>query len=232
MKRLMTLSLSMVLYFSACAQEKEFTKEDLTTDMQKVSYSIGQDIGKNFQAQGIEITKDEFIKGLMDGMNGESLFTQEEIREILGTFQQELMAKQQKKSAADGEVNKKAGEDFLAANKSKEGVVTTESGLQYKVIKEGSGAKPAATDRVTVHYKGSLINGEEFDSSIKRGEPATFPLNGVIRGWTEGLQLMSIGSKYEFYIPFDLAYGPNGKPPVIGPFQTLIFEVELISIDK
>jgi FKBP-type peptidyl-prolyl cis-trans isomerase FklB len=132
----------------------------------------------------------------------------------------------------DAEKNIKAGEEFLAANKVKEGVVTTESGLQYKVIEEGSGPKPSPTDNVTVHYKGTLINGEEFDSSYKRNQPATFPVNGVIKGWTEALQLMSKGSKWELYIPSEIAYGAQGAGGAIGPNEVLIFEVELLEINK
>ena len=147
-------------------------------------------------------------------------------------FQKQQKAKMEETNKVDAEKNKKAGEEFLAANKVKEGIVTTESGLQYRVINEGSGPKPTETDNVTVHYKGTLIDGEEFDSSYKRNQPATFPVNGVIKGWTEALQLMSKGSKWELFIPSEIAYGPNGAGGAIGPNEVLIFEVELIDINK
>jgi FKBP-type peptidyl-prolyl cis-trans isomerase FklB len=146
-------------------------------------------------------------------------------------LQKEMQEKQQAKAAAEGDANKKEGDAFLAANKTKEGVVTLPSGLQYKILKEGNGPKPTASDSVVCNYKGTLINGTEFDSSYKRGEPATFPVTGVIKGWTEALQLMPVGSKWQLFIPPDLAYGPRGTPGgPIGPNATLIFEVELISI--
>jgi FKBP-type peptidyl-prolyl cis-trans isomerase FklB len=146
-------------------------------------------------------------------------------------LQKEMQEKQQAKAAAEGDANKKEGDAFLAANKTKEGVVTLPSGLQYKILKEGNGPRPTASDSVVCNYKGTLINGTEFDSSYKRGEPATFPVTGVIKGWTEALQLMPVGSKWQLFIPPDLAYGPRGTPGgPIGPNATLIFEVELISI--
>ncbi|MBI3754671.1 MAG: FKBP-type peptidyl-prolyl cis-trans isomerase, partial [Deltaproteobacteria bacterium] len=170
------------------------------------------------------------IKDALSG--GKPLMTDKEIQETMTAFQKEMTAKQAGRAKVLGEKKKKEGETFLAANKKKEGVKTTSSGLQYKVIKAGSGAKPKTTDSVTVNYRGALIDGTEFDSSYKRGEAATFPLNGIIPGWVEALQLMPVGSKWQLFVPFNLAYGEHGQGREIGPNATLIFEVELISINK
>jgi FKBP-type peptidyl-prolyl cis-trans isomerase FklB len=156
--------------------------------------------------------------------------TEEEIRQTMMAFQKEMMAKQEEQMKKAGEKNKKEGEAFLAENKKKEGVITLPSGLQYKVIKAGQGKKPQASDKVTVHYRGTLINGTEFDSSIRRGQPATFPVSGIIPGWSEALQLMQEGAQWQLFIPPNLAYGERGAGNVIGPNSTLIFEVELISV--
>ena len=222
--------LSIVLLIS-CG-DKKVTKENLQTQEEKVSYAIGNDFGKNLKRQKIEVEPEIFVAGLKDAFNDTSLFTQEESTAIIMEFQKQQKAKLEETNKVDAEKNKKAGEEFLAANKVKEGIVTTESGLQYRVINEGSGPKPTETDNVTVHYKGTLIDGEEFDSSYKRNQPATFPVNGVIKGWTEALQLMSKGSKWELFIPSEIAYGPNGAGGAIGPNEVLIFEVELIDINK
>jgi FKBP-type peptidyl-prolyl cis-trans isomerase len=164
---------------------------------------------------------------------GKTLLTDEEVRAALMQLQKDMQEKMQAKAAAEGDANKKEGDAFLAANKTKEGVVTLPSGLQYKILKPGSGPKPTASDSVVCNYKGTLINGTEFDSSYKRGEPATFPVTGVIKGWTEALQLMPVGSKWQLFIPSDLAYGPRGTPGgPIGPNATLTFEVELMSIEE
>ncbi len=222
-----TALLLVATLFTACSQDTKVTKLDNQKD--KVSYSIGLDIGKNLKSQAIEINNAAFLQGLKDGVAGDStLLTEAQVQEVMTAFQQELTAKQQEKAKKQGEENKKIGDKFLAENKTKSGVVTMPSGLQYKVIKEGTGVMPKATDMVTVHYRGTTIDGKEFDSSIKRGQPATFPVNGVISGWTEALQLMKVGSKWELYIPSALAYGERGAGHDIGPNSVLIFEVELL----
>ncbi len=180
----------------------------------------------------MDVNNNAFVNGFMDvAKKGDVKISEEEALKVLTKYQQVMMAKRQTEEAAALTENIKKGEEFLAANKSKDGVKVTSSGLQYKVITLGTGAKPLATDKVKVHYKGTLLDGTEFDSSYKRGTPAEFPLANVIKGWTEGLQLMPVGSKYEFYIPSELAYGKQG-PPSIGPNQALIFEVELLEIVK
>jgi FKBP-type peptidyl-prolyl cis-trans isomerase FklB len=202
-------------------------------DMDKVSYSIGLQIGSNLQKQAealkkqnVQINDDALVNGLKDALAGKPQLTNDQVRSTLMTFEQDMTQKQQ----AAGEKNNAEGEKFLAENKKKDGVKTTPSGLQYKVIKEGSGPQPKETDTVVANYRGTLINGTEFDSSYKRGQPATFPLNRVIKGWTEGLQLMKVGSKYQFFVPANLAYGVQQMGPDIGPNSTLIFDVELVGI--
>lgn len=214
------------------------TKEEavtaLTTSKQKASYAIGMNWGTGLHRQAIDVDSAALIQGMKDALaGGKTLLTEDEARSALMQLQKEMQEKQQAKAAQEGEANKKEGDAFLAANKTKQGVVTLPSGLQYKILKEGSGPKPTATDSVVCNYKGTLINGTEFDSSYKRGEPATFPVTGVIKGWTEALQLMPVGSKWQLFIPPDLAYGPRGTPGgPIGPNATLIFEVELVSIKE
>ena len=206
-------------------------KTVLKTKKDKVSYSIGLDIGNSFKKQAIDIDPEILIKGLKDGLSGEpALLTDTEVREVLIAFQQEMKAKEEGRMKELSEKNKKEGEAFLAENKKKEGVVTLPSGLQYKVITAGTGGMPKSTDTVTTHYRGTLIDGTEFDSSHKRGQPATFPVSGVIAGWTEALQLMKVGSKWQLFIPSDIAYGARGAGGTIGPNAALIFEVELLSI--
>ena len=199
----------------------------------KLSYCIGMDLGKNLKDQSIDINPDLFMKGLKDAFSGEKpLMTDQEVRETLTAFQKEMVAKQQEKMKTNGEKNKKEGEAFLAENKKKEGIKTLPSGLQYKVLNTGSGKKPKLTDTVTTHYRGTLIDGTEFDSSYRRGQPASFPVNGVVRGWTEALQLMEEGAKWQLFIPSPLAYGERGAGNQIGPNATLIFEIELISVQE
>ncbi len=199
----------------------------------KVSYSIGVEIGKNLKKQSVDVNSEFLVKGVKDAYSGEKLLlTDDEMKEALTAFQREMMAKQMEIAKKTGEKNQKEGEAFLAENKTKEGVKVLPSGLQYKVIKAGTGKKPKATDKVTVHYRGTLIDGTEFDSSYRRGQPVSFPVNGVIAGWTEALQLMEEGAKWQVVIPSKLAYGERGAGPQIGPNATLIFEIELISVEE
>jgi FKBP-type peptidyl-prolyl cis-trans isomerase FklB len=196
----------------------------------KVSYSIGLDIGNTFKKQKMEINADVLAAGVKDALSGANpLLTPDEMRTVMTQFSNDMREKAATASKEAGEKNTKEGEKFLAENKTKPGVKTTASGLQYLVEKEGSGTAPKETDTVTVNYRGTLIDGTEFDSSYKRGEPATFPVNRVIKGWTEALQLMKPGGKYKLFIPANLAYGPSGAGGDIGPNATLIFEVELLS---
>ena len=193
----------------------------------KASYSFGLNFGMNFKRQNVDVNTDAFIAGFKDAISGRKpLLTDDEVRETMVAFQKEM----QEKQTVAAKNNLAEGEKFLAENKTKRDVKTTASGLQYKVIKEGTGPQPKTTDTVTVNYRGTTIGGAEFDSSYKRGEPATFPVTGVIKGWTEALTMMKVGSKYQLFIPANLAYGERGHPPVIGGNQTLIFEVELMEI--
>ncbi len=206
-------------------------KDELKTQKDKLSYAIGMDMGGSLKRNAIDIDVDALVKGLKDSLaGGKMLLTEQEQREVLVAFQKEFQAKQQEKMKAQAEKNKKEGEAFLAENKKKKGVKVLPSGLQYKVITEGKGPSPKDSDTVTVNYRGTLIDGTEFDSSYKRNEPATFPLKGVIKGWTEALQHMKEGAKWQLFIPADLAYGERGAGNMIGPNSTLIFEVELLKI--
>ncbi len=207
------------------------TKPALTTEKDKVSYINGTDIAKNLKKQGIDIDPELLFKGLKDAFTDQKLLlSDEEIQQVMAAFQQEMMAKQSKKAGELAEKNQKEGEAFLAANKKKDSVITLPSGLQYKVIAEGKGKMPGLNDTVTTNYRGTLIDGTEFDNSYKRGEPATFPVSGVIPGWTEALQHMKVGAKWQLFVPSNLAYGERGAGQTIGPNATLIFEVELLSI--
>jgi FKBP-type peptidyl-prolyl cis-trans isomerase FklB len=205
----------------------------LKNQKDKVSYIIGMEIGKNFKKQSIDIDPDILTKGIKDAISGgKPLLTEQEIQENMVTFQKEMMAKQEELAKKLGENNKKEGEVFLAENKKKDGVKTLPSGLQYKVTKAGTGKKPKLTDTVTTQYRGTLIDGTEFDSSYRRGQPVSFPVTGVIPGWTEALQLMEEGAKWQLFIPPNLAYGERGAGRDIGPNATLIFEIELVSIQE
>ena len=205
----------------------------LATQKDKVSYAIGMNIGNNLHRQSLDVDPKLLQKGLEDAMSGgKTLLSEDEARATLTQLQGEMREKQQAKMQQAGEVNKKEGEAFLATNKTKDGVVTLPSGLQYKVLTPGTGPKPTASDSVVCNYRGTLIDGKEFDSSYKRGQPATFPVAGVIKGWTEALQLMPVGSKWQLFVPSDLAYAERGSGPDIGPNATLIFEVELLSIQS
>jgi FKBP-type peptidyl-prolyl cis-trans isomerase FklB len=204
----------------------------LKTQEDKFSYAIGMKMGANFKKQSVPVDANILARGVKDALaGGTTLLTDEEAQAAIMEVQKQMQAKQQEKLKEAGDANKKEGEAFLAANKGKEGVVTLPSGLQYKILKEGAGPKPTASDSVVCNYRGTLINGAEFDSSYKRGQPATFPVSGVIKGWTEALQLMAVGSKWQLFIPSELAYGERGAGTDIGPSSTLIFEVELLSIE-
>jgi FKBP-type peptidyl-prolyl cis-trans isomerase FklB len=214
---------------------KAATPLTLKTQKEKFSYAIGMKTGQrmaeSFNKQSVPFDPALLARGLKDGLaGGKTALTDDEAQAAIKAVQDEVGKQQQAKMQEAGAANKKEGETFLAANKSKEGVVALPSGLQYKILKEGTGAKPTASDSVVCNYKGTFINGKEFDSSYKRGQPATFPVTGVIKGWTEALQLMPVGSKWQLFIPSDLAYGDAGRPG-IEPSSTLVFEVELLSIE-
>jgi FKBP-type peptidyl-prolyl cis-trans isomerase FklB len=201
----------------------------LKNQKDKVSYIIGMDIGNNLKKQSVDVDPNILAKGVKDALAGSKpLLSEQDISETMATFQKEMMAKQEEVAKK----NKNEGETFLNENKKKEGVKILPSGMQYRVIKAGIGKKPKSTDTVTVHYRGTLINGTEFDSSYKRGQTVSFPVSGVIPGWTEALQLMEEGAKWQLFIPSNLAYGERGAGGVIGPNATLIFEVELVSIQE
>jgi FKBP-type peptidyl-prolyl cis-trans isomerase FklB len=210
--------------FSSCEEEQSPAVTTLNSQMDSVSYAIGLSVGGSIKSQKMENFNPELMaNAIKDILADNAMFTDEQGNQIIQNYYS-------KKQQAEAEVSGREGREFLENNAKDPDVKTTASGLQYKVLKEGEGPKPVATDKVTVHYTGTLINGDVFDSSIERGEPATFPLNGVIPGWTEGLQLMNVGSKYKFFIPSDLAYGDRGAGQKITPGATLIFEVELLAI--
>lgn len=214
------------------ARKPTSTVLTLKTQKDKASYAIGLNIGKSMHKDSVDVDTAILLRGLKDGLAGaKPLLTDDEARAAMVALQADLRKKQEDKMLVQGEANKKEGDAFLAENKTKDGVVTLPSGLQYKILTEGTGPKPTATDTVVCNYKGTLIDNTEFDSSYKRGQPATFPVSGVIKGWTEALQLMPVGSKWQLFIPSDLAYGARGGPGGgIGPNATLVFEVELMSI--
>jgi FKBP-type peptidyl-prolyl cis-trans isomerase FklB len=223
------MAVVVLAFFTGLASAQD--KVVLKTDKDKVSYSIGLDIGTNFKRQSVDLDAKALAAGIADGVSGgKPLLAEDEVRKVLAEFRQQMGAKAQQAAQQLAEKNQKEGETFLAENKKKKGVITLPSGLQYQVIKEGTGKIPKASETVTTHYRGTLIDGTEFDSSYKRNEPASFPVNGVIKGWTEALQLMKVGSKWQLFIPASLAYGPQGAGQLIGPNATLIFEIELLSI--
>jgi len=223
------MALIVVLAFAVSAGAEE--PKALSTQKEKISYGIGVNIGKSLQNDNLDVDVDILARGIRDVFSGGKLqLTDEEHRAAMTAAQREVMEKQKEAATKAGEKNKKEGEAFLAGNKKKEGVVTLPSGLQYKVLKAGDGKSPAATDKVETNYRGTLIDGTEFDSTYKRGQTATFPVNGVIPGWTEALQKMKVGDKWQLFVPSELAYGERGAGREIGPNATLIFEVELISI--
>lgn len=202
----------------------------LQTKKDRASYALGMNFGSGLKAQSAELDSAMVLRGLKDVLAGKTLLTQDQERAALAELQADMQKQTEAKMQQLGEANKKEGDAFLAANKTKAGVVTLASGLQYKILQEGTGPKPSASDTVVCNYRGTLVNGKEFDSSYRHGQPASFPVGGVIRGWTEALQLMPVGSKWELFLPPDLAYGQRGAGPDIGPNATLIFEVELLSI--
>ena len=229
MKRRIAMAMCAAVALSGAAFAAD--TPELKTDKEKISYSIGMDIGGNLKRGSLEVDPDLLAKGLKDSYGGgKTILTEDQARQAIADFQKTLMAKQAETMQKLSEKNKADGEKFLAENGKKEGVKTLPSGLQYKEIAPGTGKSPKTTDTVTTHYKGTLIDGTEFDSSYKRGEPVSFPVSGVIAGWTEALQLMKEGAKWQLFVPSNLAYGERGAGREIGPNATLIFEVELISI--
>lgn len=206
----------------------------IATSRDSISYSIGVSIAQNIKQQGIQdINTDVLARGLQDALKGQKLAMSEELaQQVLMAYMQKQYAAKMEESKKAGEANKKVGEAFLAENKTKPGVITTASGLQYQVVKEGTGPKPTANDKVKAHYTGRLINGTVFDSSVERGQPIEIPVTGVIQGWVEALQLMPVGSKWKLFIPGNLAYGDRGAGGAIGPNETLIFDIELLEIVK
>jgi len=223
-----------VAALAACSPQEPQKKEvALDSEQSQLGYAMGMDVGTSLSQLGGDIDSDAFVEAFRTTLEKGTLrLKPEEAAKVKQAFFQKRQQQQQAKMEAAGSENKAVGEAFLAANGKKDGITTTASGLQYEVITPAKGDKPKATDTVKVHYRGTLIDGTEFDSSIARGEPATFPLNRVIAGWTEGVQLMNVGSKYRFYVPSTLAYGPRGAGAKIGPNSALIFEVELLEIAK
>jgi len=236
-KKMLVLALvAATSFIGACGKKEDAAAApagELTTDAQKFGYSIGVDLGKSLQPVKADVDIASLKAGLDDAVNGVTPKLDDKQREeVKMTVAKQLQEKQVAEREAQAGKSKEAGEKFLAENGKKDGVKTTASGLQYEVITEGKGAHPKASDTVTVHYKGTLLNGEEFDSSYSRNQPVTFPLGNVIPGWTEGVQLMTPGSKYKFYIPSALGYGERGAGVKIGPNETLVFEVELLSVGE
>jgi FKBP-type peptidyl-prolyl cis-trans isomerase len=238
MKKFLAITfIFLLLGLGACQKSAKtpqaLKKEDLDSQKKKVSYAIGLDIGKNFKARFMDIDLDVMLQGLQAGQTAATpLLTDEEIQKVMGEYQQEMMKADQGRRQVQGKENMAKAEVFLKENAQKPGVKVTASGLQYKVITEGTGPRPMESDTVKVHYRGNLLDGTEFDSSYKRNEPAVFPLKNVIKGWSEALQLMRVGSKYQVVLPSSLAYGEQGAGQAIGPNATLIFEVELLGIEK
>ncbi len=230
----MNLKSKIVLFLSICVfatPSVYATTSKLITEKEKISYSIGLSLGRNFTQQGIDIDLKTFAKGVEDALKGvKPLLTDQEIREVMTNLQKSMAAKKEKQAQQASGKNQVEGKKFLEENKKRKGVITLASGLQYEIIRPGTGPVPKATDTVVTNYEGKLINGTVFDSSYKRGQPATFPVNGVIKGWVEALQLMKTGAKWKLYIPSDLAYGERSAGPLIGPNSTLIFDIELLEI--
>ncbi|MBU2491466.1 MAG: FKBP-type peptidyl-prolyl cis-trans isomerase [Bacteroidetes bacterium] len=231
MKHIVLFILTFAVYSNIYSQDENNIQ--LKSEIDSLSYSIGYSIGQNIMAQGLEINRDTFAKAVLNALNKTApVLSDDQMTQIIVSFQQKKMKERDNNLKTVGTKNKKEGEAFLEKNKKMPGVVTTASGLQYKVIEYGKGDSPKLEDKVKVHYQGTLIDGREFDSSYKRGEPIEFGLQGVIPGWTEALQLMHVGDKWELYIPSNLAYGEMQRSELIGPNTTLIFTVELLEIIK
>lgn len=228
MKRIIFFSFIALLACNQSPKNGDIVSED---QLDKVGYSFGYDIGQRLKSSSMtDIDPRSLAQGIQDAFNDSAKFSNQEIIETLQNYQQQAQQRQELENEKAGAENAVAGEKFLAENAQREGVTTTESGLQYEVLIEGSGAQPTTTDRVSVHYKGYTIDGTVFDSSYERGQPVEFPLNRVIRGWQEGVGLMKEGAKYKLFVPGDLGYGAQGSAPNIGPNETLIFEVELLKV--
>ncbi len=238
MKRLtlLTVTTTATLFLTACntaGTSGEAVKKELNTERDKFSYAIGTDIGTSHEPFKDEIDIAVVFQGIRENLEAKpSLLSEEDSKTVKEVVFKRIAEVKQEEAKKIAEEKKTTGADFLAENGKKEGIVTTESGLQYEVITKGTGAKPTATDNVKVHYTGTLLDGKEFDSSIKRGEPVTFRVDRVIKGWSEALQLMTVGSKYKLYIPSELGYGERGAGRDIGPNEVLVFDVELIEIEK
>jgi FKBP-type peptidyl-prolyl cis-trans isomerase FklB len=214
----------------ACAAPGAYG-QTLRTDQEKTSYAVGVQMGKDMKRYGISLDPDALARGFRDAYQGAKLaLSEQEIAQLSANAQRQMAAKSAELMKQETEKNKREGDTFLARNRTAPGVRTLADGLEYKILKAGTGPTPRATDRVVVNYRGTFIDGTEFDSSYRRGQPIAVPVNGVIRGWSEALQLMPVGSKWQLFVPPHLAYGPQGAPPAIGPNETLIFEIELLAI--
>jgi len=230
MRQILVVSLLVFFSMISCSQTDTNKEITLSTANDSISYAIGIDIGKSLKKQDIEFTPEILLEGIINSETDKIMLSEEEIKAVMVNFQNMMREKRMNKNAEASKKNKEDAEAFFAENKTKEGVITLESGLQYKVQKSGTGKSPKLSNTVETHYSGRLLDGTEFDSSYKRGKPISFKVTGVIKGWTEILQLMKEGDKWEVYIPSDLAYGPRGSGQIIGPDAALIFEMELFSV--
>jgi FKBP-type peptidyl-prolyl cis-trans isomerase FklB len=229
-KKTLLILMSLAFLWTACA-EKSLKKSDLVSEQDKIGYAIGYEIGSNLRAQQAPFSLEALYQGVKDAMSeNEPLLTPEERQQARDAFETRQRATFAEERSAAAEENEKEGAAFLEENKNREGVTTLPSGLQYQVLREGSGASPKATDRVSVHYIGRFLDGTEFNNSYTGGDPVIFMVNGVIQGWSEALQLMNVGAKWRLWIPYQLGYGEQGAGAMIGPKATLVFEVELLSI--